>query len=172
MLVEAGLIAFSIACFEFAGEGPEKPQYGSIAKPPKIFPAIFTALRRLLLWGSVHRRILAYSLCCHASFISASTPGPAHEPCAPRGRLKRGASSAAVESIASAMSVALSLMQVPSGISGSAAAIASAIWHQRLGSGTNRLRLTVFGVFLVLSLFLGLGADLSGMRTFAYYMRL
>ena len=45
-----------------------------------FFPAIFTAFRRLLLWGSARRCLLASSLCCHAAFISASTPGPTHQP--------------------------------------------------------------------------------------------
>ena len=49
MLVEAGLVAFSIACFEFADEVPKKSQHGSLAHLPKVFPAIFTAFRRFLL---------------------------------------------------------------------------------------------------------------------------
>ena len=68
----------------------------------------------------------------------------------------------------SVMSVAMSLMQVPPGIGGSASAIAFATWHRRFGSVINRLRSAVFGVSLVLSLFLRFGADLRGMRTFAY----
>ena len=83
---------------------------------PRFFLAIFTTFRRLLLWGSARRCLLASSLCCHAAFISASTPGPAHQPYAPRGRLERGTNSAAVESMTSAMSVAMSPMPVPSGI--------------------------------------------------------
>ena len=127
VLVEAGLVAFSSACFEFADEVPEEAQHGSLAHLPNIFPAISTAFRKLLLWwGSARRCLLASSLCCHAAFISASTPGPAHQPCAPRGRLERGTNSAAVESMTSAMSVAMSLMQVPSGIGGSAPNIAFA----------------------------------------------
>ena len=68
----------------------------------------------------------------------------------------------------SAMSVVISPMQVPSRIGGSAATIAYATWHRRFASAINRLRSTVFGVSLVLSLFLRFGADLRGMRTFAY----
>ena len=84
----------------------------------------------------------------HAAFISASTPGPAHQPCAPRGRLERGTNSAAVESMTSAMSVAMSLMmQVPSGVGGSASTIAFATWKRRFGSVINRLRSASFGVF-------------------------
>ena len=79
----------------------------------RFFPAIFTAFRRLLLLGSARRCLLASSLYCHAVFISASTPGPAHQTRAPRGRLEHGNNSAAVESMTSAMSVVMSLMQVP-----------------------------------------------------------
>ena len=68
----------------------------------------------------------------------------------------------------SAISVAMSLMQVPSGIGGSAATIAFATWHRRFGSAINRLRLAVFGVSLVLSLVLRFGADMRGMRIFAH----
>ena len=68
----------------------------------------------------------------------------------------------------SAMSMAMSLMQVPSGIGDSAAIIAFATWHRRSGSVVNRLRSAVFGVFLVLSRFLRFGADLLEMRAVAY----
>ena len=47
--VEAGLAAFSIACFEFADEVSKKAQHGNLAHLPKVFPAIFKAFRRLLL---------------------------------------------------------------------------------------------------------------------------
>ena len=67
-----------------------------------------------------------------------------------------------------AMSVAMSLMQVPSGIGGSASTIAFATWNRRFGSVINRLRSASFGVSLVLPLFLQFGAELRGMRTFAY----
>ena len=95
VLVEAGMVAFSIVCFEFADEVPKEAQHGTLAHLRKLFPAIFTAFQRLLLWGSARRCLVASSLCCHAAFISASTPGPAHQPCAPRGRLERGTKSAA-----------------------------------------------------------------------------
>ena len=49
VLVEAGLIAFSSACFEFADEVHKEAQHGSLAHLAKIFPAIFLAFRRLLL---------------------------------------------------------------------------------------------------------------------------
>ena len=99
---------------------------------------------------------------CHAAFISASTPSPAHQTCAPRGRLERGTSSAAVESMTSAMSVAMSLMQVPLGIGGSASTIVIASWNRRFGSVTNRLRSASFGVSLVLSSFFRFGTDRVG----------
>ena len=112
MLVEAGLVAFSSACFEFADEVPEEAQHGSLANLPKIFPAIFTVFRRLLLWGFARRCLLASCFCCHAAFISASSPGSAHQPRAPHERLERETVLAAVESMTSAMLVAMSLIQV------------------------------------------------------------
>ena len=45
-----------------------------------FFPAVFTAFRRLLLWGSARRCLLASFLCWHAALISAFTPDPAHQP--------------------------------------------------------------------------------------------
>ena len=119
VLVQAGLVASSTTCFEFADEVPKEAQHGSLAHLPKEFPAIFTAFRRLLLWDSARRVLLASSLCCHAALISAFTLGPAHQPCAPFGRLEGRNDSAAVESMMPTMSVAISLMQVPSGIGGS-----------------------------------------------------
>ena len=82
VLVEVGLVAFSSACFAFADEVPKEAQHGSLAHLPKFFPAIFMVFRRLLLWGSARRCLLASSLCRHA--ISVSTPGPVHQPCALR----------------------------------------------------------------------------------------
>ena len=35
--VEAGLVAFSSACFEFANEVPNEVQHGSLAHLPKVF---------------------------------------------------------------------------------------------------------------------------------------
>ena len=110
MFVEADLVAFSSAYFEFTNEVPKEAHHGSLAHLRRFFPAMFTAFRRLLLWGSARTCLLASSLCCHAAFISASTPGPAHQPCAPRGRLERGPNSAAVKSMTSTISVAMSLM--------------------------------------------------------------
>ena len=168
VLVEVGLVAFSSSCFEFADEVPKEAQHGSLAHLPTFFPAIFTTFRRLLLWGSARMYLPASSLRCHAAFISASTPGPAYQPCAPRGRLERGTNSSAGESMTSAMSVAMSLIQVPSGIGGSESTIAFATWNRRFGSVIDRLRSVSFGVSLVLSLFLRFGADLRGIRTLAY----
>ena len=65
----------------------------------------------------------------------------------------------------SAMSGAMSPMQVPSGISGRASTIAFANWHRRFGSVINHLRSASFGVSLVLFFFLPFRADLCGMRT-------
>ena len=87
----------------------------------RFFLGMFTAFQRLLSWGSARWCLLASSLCCHAALISASASGLMHQTCAPRGRLERGVSSAAVESMTLAMSVAKSVMQVPSRIGGSAA---------------------------------------------------
>ena len=129
-----------------------------------FLPAIFKAFRTLLFWGSARRRLHVSYLCCHASFVSASTPGPAHQSCAPRGHVERGASSAAVESMTSAISVAKSLAQMPSGVGGSAAIIAFAIWHRRFGSVINRRRSAVLEVSLALSLLPPRGL----VRTFAY----
>ena len=41
--------------------------------------------------------------------------------------------------------------------------------HRRFGSVINRLRSVVFGVSLVMSLFLQFGADVRGVRTFRVY---
>ena len=168
VLVEAGLVAFSSACFEFADEVLEEAQHGSLAHLSNIFPAIFMAFRRLLLWGSARRCLLASSLCCHAAFISAFTPGPAHQPRAPRRRLERSINSAAVAGMTSAISVAMSLIQVPSGIGGSVATSAFTPWPRRFESVIDRLRSVSFVVSLVLSLFLQFVEDLRGMRPFAY----
>ena len=45
VLVEAGQVAFSSACFEFADEVPKEAQHGSLAHLPKNFPAIFMVFR-------------------------------------------------------------------------------------------------------------------------------
>ena len=150
---------------------PPDPSFADEFNVPQedaVFPAVFTAFRRLLLWDSARRCLLAFSFCWHAAFISASTPGPAHQSCAPRGRLERGTNAIAVESMTSAMSVAMSLIKVPSGIGSSASTNAFATWHQRFRSAINRLRSASLGVSSVLSLVLRFGADMRGIRTFAY----
>ena len=110
MLIKAGLVVFSSVCFMFADKVQNKLSTAALRTFRSFFPSIFTAFRRLLLWGSARRYLLTSTLCCHAAFISASTPGPAHQPCAPRGRLEHGTNSAAVESMTSAISETMSLM--------------------------------------------------------------
>ena len=122
LLVEAGLVAISSAYFEFADEVPEEAQH-SLAHLPKIFSSHLHGLSKVVLWGSARRCLLASSLCCHAAFISASTPSLVRQLCGPRGRLERGTNSTGMESMTSAMSVAMSPMQVPSGIDESASII-------------------------------------------------
>ena len=46
VLVEAGLIAFSIACFEFADEVPKEAQHGNLAHLPKAFYSHFHGLSK------------------------------------------------------------------------------------------------------------------------------
>ena len=69
VLVGAGLVAFSSACFEFANEVPEEARHGSLAHLSKVFSSHLHDLRRLLLWGSAPRCLLASSVCCHAALI-------------------------------------------------------------------------------------------------------
>ena len=58
VLVEAGLVAFSSACFEFADEVPKQTQHGSLAHLPKMFwtKALPRPWRILIVWfeRSVH----------------------------------------------------------------------------------------------------------------------
>ena len=51
MLVVAGLVAFSIACFEFADEVPKKAQHGSLAHLPKVFSIRFHGLLKVAVVG-------------------------------------------------------------------------------------------------------------------------
>ena len=51
MLVEAGLVAFSSACFEFANEVPKEAQHGSLAHPPKFFSSHFHDLSKVAVVG-------------------------------------------------------------------------------------------------------------------------
>ena len=66
------------------------------------------------------------------------------------------------------MTVVMSPMHMSSGMSGNVATMAFVTWHRRFRSVINRLRSAVFGISLVLSLFLQFGADLHGMQKFAY----
>ena len=67
----------------------------------------------------------------------------------------------------SAMSVAMSLMYIPSGIGADGAITAFATWYRRFGPAINRLGSAVFGVSLILSHFFRFGTDLREIRTFA-----
>ena len=44
MLVEAALVAFSSACFEFADEVPKEAQHGSLAHLPDVFSSYLHGL--------------------------------------------------------------------------------------------------------------------------------
>ena len=146
-------------------ESPDPSFVDELNVPQKYAVLVFDVRRAS---NEARSCLLAYSVCCHAAFITASTSGPAHQLCATRRSLECGTNSTAVESMTSAISVAISLMQVPSGSGGSATTIAFGVWHRRFRSAINCVRSIVFGVSLVLSLFLLFGADLRGMRTFAY----
>ena len=146
------------------GRNPRRRSARQPRKPPDDRSRHSTVFQMLLLLGWVHRRLFISLFCCYTAFISASAPEPANQACAPRGRLERGARSVAVEGMTSVMSVAILLMQVPSGIGVSAAIIAFVNRHQMFGSAINRLGSTVFGSF-VLSPYLRLRADLHGKRT-------
>ena len=51
MLVEAGLIAFSSACFEFADEVPVNAQHASLAHLPNFFPSHLHGLSKVAVVG-------------------------------------------------------------------------------------------------------------------------
>ena len=78
MLVEVSLVALSSACFEFADKSQKEFSTAILQSFRSFDSAIFTAFRRLLLWGFARIYFLAFSLCWHAPFISASTRGLAH----------------------------------------------------------------------------------------------
>ena len=48
-MVEAGLIAFSNACFEFENEDPEVAQHGSLANFPKILASHLHRLPKVIV---------------------------------------------------------------------------------------------------------------------------
>ena len=47
VLVEAGLGAFSSACFEFADKVPKESRHGSLAHLPKVFSSHFHSLSKV-----------------------------------------------------------------------------------------------------------------------------
>ena len=49
VLVEAGLVAFSSAYFEFADEAPEEAQHGSLAHLPKVFSSHLHGLSKVVV---------------------------------------------------------------------------------------------------------------------------
>ena len=51
VLVEAGQVAFSSTCFEFADEVPEEAQHGSLANLPKIFSSHLHGLSKVAVRG-------------------------------------------------------------------------------------------------------------------------
>ena len=51
VLVKAGLIAFSSACFEFADEVPKEAQHGSLAHLPKVFSSHLHGLSKVAVVG-------------------------------------------------------------------------------------------------------------------------
>ena len=51
VLVEAGLVAFSIAYFEFADEVPKYAQHGSLAHLPKILSSHLHDLSKVAVMG-------------------------------------------------------------------------------------------------------------------------
>ena len=51
VLVEAGLIAFSSACFEIAKEVPKEAQHDSLAHLPKFFSSYLRGLSKIAIVG-------------------------------------------------------------------------------------------------------------------------
>ena len=51
VLVEAGLVVFSSACFEFVDEVPKEAQHGSLAHLPKTFPSHLQGLSKVAAVG-------------------------------------------------------------------------------------------------------------------------
>ena len=51
VLVEAGLVAFPSACFEFADEVPKKAQHGTLAHLPKFFSSRLHGLSKVAVVG-------------------------------------------------------------------------------------------------------------------------
>ena len=97
MLIEAGLVALSNAVSSSRTKSQNKFSTAALRNFHRFLPAIFTAFRRSLLLDSARRRLFISSLCCHAAYNSASTPGFVHQFRALRGRLEHGASSVAMD---------------------------------------------------------------------------
>ena len=51
VLVDAGLVAFSSACFEFADEIPKEAEHGSLAHLPKVFSSHLHGLSKIAVVG-------------------------------------------------------------------------------------------------------------------------
>ena len=51
VLVEAGLVTLSSACFKFADEVPKKVQYGNLAHLPKDFSSHLYGLSKVVVVG-------------------------------------------------------------------------------------------------------------------------
>ena len=51
VLIEAGLVTFSSACFECADEVPKSAQHGSLAHLPKIFSSHLQGLSKVAVVG-------------------------------------------------------------------------------------------------------------------------
>ena len=72
VLVEAGLVAFSIVCFEFSDEFPNEAQNGSLAHLPNVFSSHLYGLSKVAVVGFcalVPPRLLSLLPCClHLSF--------------------------------------------------------------------------------------------------------
>ena len=51
VVVEAGLVPFSSAYFEFANEVPKEAQHGSFAHPPKVFSSHLHDLSKVAVEG-------------------------------------------------------------------------------------------------------------------------
>ena len=58
MLVGAGLVAFSSACFEFADKVPEEAQHGSLANLPEICSSHLHGISKVAVVGFVSYQIL------------------------------------------------------------------------------------------------------------------
>ena len=78
VLVEAGLIVVPKARFEFADEGPEEAQHGSLANLPNIFARHRHDLLKVAVVGL--RRVGASSLPLSVASLRSSQP-PHQDPC-------------------------------------------------------------------------------------------